>query len=387
MQEVILLKQGEMVLKGLNRSSFEKKLLSNVTHSLKGCGNFKVYAMQSTIYVEPDGPADIDEAFRRAAGIFGLATITRAAACEKDLSKIIQTAIEYLKDTLSGASTFKVEARRADKTFPLTSPEICREVGGALSDAFTHLKVKVDKPEVLVMVEVRDLLAYVHTQALPGAGGMPAGMGGRAALLLSGGIDSPVAGYMMAKRGLALEAVHFFSYPYTSERAKRKVFDLAEILSGFCGHITVHVVPFTHIQEEIRANCPEDLFTIIMRLFMMRIAQAVAERTGCGALITGESLGQVASQTMEAMSVTGQVCTLPVLRPVVGMDKEEIVLIARRIGTFETSIQPYEDCCTVFTPKHPRTKPRLADVVAAEEKLDIEALVREAVDGVERVGF
>ncbi len=385
MQEVILLKQGEMVLKGLNRSSFEKKLLSNVVQSLKGCGTFRVYAMQSTIYIEPDGQADMEEAFRRAAGIFGVATITRAAACEKSLPEIIQTAGEYLKDALSNALTFKVEARRADKTFPLTSPEICREVGGALSDAFPHLKVKVEKPELLVMVEVRDLSAYVHAQALPGAGGMPAGMGGRAALLLSGGIDSPVAGYMMAKRGLALEAVHFFSYPYTSERAKRKVFELAGILSTSCGHITVHVVPFTHIQEEIRANCPEDLFTIIMRRFMMRIAQAVAERTGCGALITGESLGQVASQTMEAMAVTGQVCTLPVLRPVVGMDKEEIVIIARRIGTFETSIQPYEDCCTVFTPKHPKTKPRLSHALDAEEKLDVDALVKEAVDGVERI--
>lgn len=387
MSEVILIKQGEMVLKGLNRTAFEKRLLLNTGRALKGCGTFRIYAMQSTVYIEPQEPADMEEAFRRSLRIFGAATVTRAASCAKSLPEIVKTAEEYLKNELLSAKTYKVETRRADKTFPYKSPEISAVVGGALGDAYPHLRVDVGHPDVLVMVEIRDKSAYVHAQAAPGAGGMPAGIGGRAALLLSGGIDSPVAGYMMAKRGLSLEAVHFFSYPYTSERAKRKVLALAELLSAWCGPVAVHVVPFTEIQEQIRSKCPEEMFTVVMRRFMMRIAERIARKTRCGALITGESLGQVASQTMEAMGVTGQVCALPVFRPAIGMDKEEIVAVARRIGTYETSILPYEDCCTVFTPRHPKTKPRLEDAVSAERELDVDALVHSAAEGAERFEF
>ena len=388
MKEIILLKQGEMVLKGLNRMRFEKRMLDNVKRRLSAFGPFKVYSMQSTIYVEPlSEQARIDRAYDESLRIFGAAAVMRAAQCEKDIEKIIATAKAYLHEELSRAKTFKVESKRADKNFPMTSPEISRTVGTALGEAFSHLEAKMTGPDVQVTVEIRDFGAYIHGLPAPGAGGLPVGCNGKAALLLSGGIDSPVAAYMMAKRGVELEAVHFFSYPYTSERAKEKVLELTRILTAWCGRIRVHVVAFTHIQEEIRAKCPEEMFTIVMRRFMMRIADKIARDNGCGALITGESLGQVASQTMEAMAVTGAVCALPVFRPVVGMDKEEIVTVARKIGTFETSILPYEDCCTVFTPRHPKIKPRLRDAESAETELDIAALVDEAIAATELERF
>jgi thiamine biosynthesis protein ThiI len=288
---------------------------------------------------------------------------------------------------MRAAKSFKVESKRSDKGFPMTSIELSQYVGNLLSDAFPDIEVDVHNPELVVSLEVREKAAYVHAKSLPGAGGLPVGANGRAVTLLSGGIDSPVSSYMIARRGIHLIPVHFFSFPYTSEQAKQKVLDLAKLLTDYCGRLTVEIVPFTHIQEEIRAKCPEEYFTLIMRRFMMRIAEAIAEQNGCAALVTGEDLGQVASQTMEALRVTEAVVDLPVLRPLIGMDKKDIVEIARKIGTFDTSILPYEDCCTVFTPRHPKTKPKLEDVEAAEAALDVDTLVAEALAGVEHVRF
>ena len=386
MNEIILLKLGEMVLKGLNRHSFEDKLQANIYRRINGFGKFRVYTRQSTTYVEPmEDSCDTDAAWEALKKVFGVVGLSRARACEKDKDAILRACQEYLGDKLSQARTFKVETKRADKTFPMTSIQLSQYVGGELDELYPNLKVDVHHPELTVYVEVRDYAAFVHADPDPGAGGLPVGINGRAVSLLSGGIDSPVASWMIAKRGVALEMVHFFSYPYTSPEAKEKVLDLARLLTPWCGHLTVHVVPFTAIQEELRRSCPEELFTILMRRFMMRISQEVARRCGAKALVTGESLGQVASQTMEAMALTGAVVALPVLRPCVGMDKEEIVRVARKIGTFETSILPYEDCCTVFTPRHPRLRPLPGEVQAAEEKLDVDALVQAAVDGIERV--
>ncbi len=384
MTEILLLKLGEIVLKGLNRGNFERRLMKNLAWRLRNFGSFEISCKQSTIYVRPSSAdADIDAAFRAAQRVFGVVNVSRAAECEKDIEKIIELSKEYLKEELSSARTFKVEAKRSDKAFPLKSPEIAMQVGGSLHDHFGNLEVDVKNPDVCVRVEIRDSAAYVHANPAPGAGGLPVGINGRAAILLSGGIDSPVAAYMMAKRGIQLHGVHFFSYPYTSERAKQKVIELARLVGLYAGEIKISMVPFTKIQEEIRKNCREELFTIIMRRFMMSIAEKVAISEDCGALVTGESLGQVASQTMEALGVTGNGLTLPVLRPVIGMDKEEIVTIARKINTFETSILPYEDCCTVFTPKHPRTKPRLEYVLEEEKKLPFEELCREAIENIE----
>ncbi len=386
MNEMILLKLGEVVLKGLNRRTFEDKLLANIRRRLQHCGDFHVYSKQSTIYVEPKGPdCDLDGAFAACRQVFGVIAVTRALPCPKDKDAIFHCARNYLDKELREAKTFKVETRRSDKHFPMNSMEISQYVGGLLHDAYPHLKVDVHAPELCVHVEVREKAAYVHAPSQPGAGGLPTGMGGTAVSLLSGGIDSPVACHMIAKRGVKLELVHFYSPPYTSVQAKEKVVALAKLLAPWCGRMKLHVVPFTEIQEAIRANCPEDHFTLIMRRFMMRLAQGVAARTGAKALVTGESLGQVASQTMDALTVSDQVCTMPVLRPVIGMDKAEIVRLARQIGTFETSILPYEDCCTVFTPRHPRTHPVLADVLEYEKALDIDGLVERALAGVERI--
>ena len=385
-EEIFLLKMGEMVLKGLNRRTFEERLMGNARRRLEPYGKFRIYSRQSITYVEPkEAGCDLDGAFETLRHLFGVVGLSRAKACEKTPEAILETAKTYLRDDLMAARTFKVETKRADKTFPMTSIQLSQYVGGELHEAYDNLEVDVHHPELTVYVEVRDYAAYVHTQPQPGAGGLPVGINGRAVSLLSGGIDSPVASWMIAKRGVALDMVHFFSYPYTSLEAKEKVLELARLLTPWTGRLTVHVVPFTAIQEELRRSCPEELFTVIMRRFMMRIAQEVARRCGAKALVTGECLGQVASQTMDAMLVTGAVVDLPILRPVVGMDKEEIVQIARKIGTFETSILPYEDCCTVFTPRHPRLRPLPGEVEFAEEKLDIQALIQAAVDSIERV--
>ena len=386
MNDIILLKQGEVVLKGQNRRIFEDKLRANIKRRLRGCGEFKVYTAQSTIYVEPIGDdCDMDKAFEVMQKVFGIVSISRAAACEKDKDAIFETARTYLAEDMKSAKSFKVETKRADKAFPMTSIQLSQYVGGLLSDEFPNIDVDVHNPELVVGLEVRDYAAYVHATPTPGAGGLPVGSNGRAVTLLSGGIDSPVASYMIAKRGVQVIPVHFFSFPYTSEQAKEKVIELARLLTGFCGRLTVEVVPFTRIQEEIRKNCPEEYFTLIMRRFMMRISEKVALSNGCAALVTGENLGQVASQTMEAIRVTEECVSLPVMRPLIGMDKEEIVKLARKIGTFETSILPYEDCCTVFTPRHPKTRPTVEEVLEAEAALDAEVLVEEAFKNIERI--
>ena len=386
MKEIFLLKLGEIVLKGANKRQFEDKLRQNVRRRMKPYGNFDVYIMQSTVYVEPmDEEADVDGAWDACHAIFGLVSLCRCRACEKNLDSIFGAIEEYLGDDLDCAESFKVESKRSDKAFPMTSIAISQEIGGRLAEAHPSCRVDVHHPAYTVYVEVRDMAAYVHGPAEPGAGGLPTGVGGRAMCLLSGGIDSPVAAYMIAKRGVEVECVHFFSYPYTSQLAKDKVLELARLVTRYCGRMTVNVVGFTQIQEAIRDNCPEEYFTLIMRRFMMEIAQRIGKQHGCDALITGENLGQVASQTMQAMAVTGAVVDIPIFMPLIGMDKEEIVTIARKIGTMQTSILPYEDCCTVFTPKHPKTKPTLGQLEHAERNLDREALIQQALENVEKI--
>ena len=386
MNEIFLMKLGEIVLKGANKRQFENKLRQNVRRRMRPFGNFDVYIMQSTVYVVPeDDQADVDGAWEACHSIFGVVSLCRCRPCEKNLDAIFNAIEEYLGDDLDCAKSFKVESKRSDKQFPLTSIGISQEIGGRLAEAHPTVEVDVHNPEYTVYVEVRDLAAYVHGPAEPGAGGLPTGVGGRAMCLLSGGIDSPVAAYMIAKRGVEIECVHFFSYPYTSQLAKDKVLELARLVTRYSGRMTVNIVSFTEIQEAIRDNCPEEYFTLIMRRFMMEIAQKLAKHDGCGALITGENLGQVASQTMEAMTVTGAVVDIPIFMPLVGMDKEEIVTIARKIGTMKTSILPYEDCCTVFTPKHPKTKPTIGQLINAEAKLDRQAMIDKAVETVERI--
>ena len=386
MNEIFLMKLGEVVLKGANKRQFENKLRQNVRRRMKPYGNFDVYIMQSTVYVEPmDELADVDGAWDACRSIFGVVSLCRCRPCEKNLDAIYDAVEEYLGEDLDCAKSFKVESKRSDKAFPMTSIAISQEIGGRLAEAHPTVEVDVHHPEYTVYVEVRDLAAYVHGPAVPGAGGLPTGVGGRAMCLLSGGIDSPVAAYMMAKRGMEIECVHFFSYPYTSQLAKDKVLELARLVTRYSGRMTVNVVSFTQIQEAIRDNCPEEFFTLIMRRFMMEISQRIAKGDGCGALITGENLGQVASQTMEAMTVTGAVVDIPIFMPLIGMDKEEIVTIARKIGTLDTSILPYEDCCTVFTPKHPKTKPTLGQLLHAERNLDREALILQALESVEKI--
>ena len=386
MKEMFLLKLGEIVLKGANRRTFEETLKKNVRRTVSHFGAFKVYIMQSTVYVEPQADdCDLDGAWEACGHVFGVSSMCRCRACEKNLDAIYQAVVDYLGDELSVQKSFKVESKRSDKSFPLNSIQISQEIGGRLAEAFPQVAVDVHTPAYVVNVEVRDFAAYIHGPAVPGAGGLPTGTGGRAAVLLSGGIDSPVAGYMIAKRGVELECIHFFSYPYTSERAKEKVLELARLMTRYCGRMTVDVVGFTEIQEAIRDHCREEYFTIIMRRFMMRISEAIARDHGAKCLVTGENLGQVASQTMDAMAVTGAVVHMPIFHPLIGMDKEEIVTIARKIGTLDTSILPYEDCCTVFTPKHPKTKPSLGPVEAEEAKLDVAGLIARAIENTEKI--
>ena len=380
--EMFLLKLGEVVLKGLNRRSFEDRLLSNTRRRMKSCGNFNIYMRQSTIYVEPkDETCDLEAAYEACQQIFGVVAVARAVPCEKSVEAIVATAKEYLAGEFAQAKTFKVESKRADKHFYLNSIQISQAVGGELAEAFPSVSVDVHKPDLTVYVEIREKFAYVHAPSVPGAGGLPIGTGGHAVSLLSGGLDSPVSSWMIARRGVELEMVHFVSPPYTSQQAQDKVIELARLLTASCGRMIVHIIPFTEIQEEIRKNCPEEFFTLIMRRFMMRLAEAVAKKAGAKALVTGESLGQVASQTMLSLGVTEAVTTMPVLRPLIGMDKVEIIRLSRRIGTYDTSILPYEDCCTVFSPRHPCTRPVLADIETAESALDVEGLVAKALEG------
>ena len=386
MEDIILLKHGEIVLKGLNKRIFEDKFMANVRRRLRGLGDFRVYTVQSTTYVEPQSDdCDMDAALEAMKTVFGAGAISRAAACEKDKDAIFGTAKRYLGEELKKAKSFKVETKRSDKSFPMTSIAVSQYVGGLLADAFPECRVDVHNPELTVNIEVRDYAAYVHGIPIEGAGGMPVGSNGSAVSLLSGGIDSPVSTYMMAKRGVHIIPVHFFSFPYTSELAKEKVITLAKLVATYCGRMTLEIVPFTKIQEEIRDKCPEEYFTIIMRRFMTRISEKIALSNGASAIVTGESLGQVASQTMQAMAVTEECVSLPVIRPLVCLDKAEIVKLARKIGTFDTSILPYEGCCTVFTPRHPRTKPQIDEVLEVEKALDVDGLVNEAVMNIERV--
>ena len=380
MKEIILIKDGELALKGLNRRNFESIMTGTIQRRLKDLGKVKIRRAQSTLYIEPlDDDFDFEEALERVSRIFGIAAFSRACVCEKDIEDILSKAPEYLAPQLKKIKTFKVEAKRADKSFPLKSPEICREVGGILLKNFDNLSVDVHNPDLVITVEVRDFAAYIRGEQIKGAGGLPVGTAGHAAILISGGIDSPVAAWTMAKRGLTLDAIHFASPPYTSARAELKVCTLLSKVARYSGVIRLAVVPFTEIQEQIGEHCPEDYFTLIMRRLMMRIAERIAAENKCLALITGESLGQVASQTLPAIAATDEVTNIPVLRPLIGMDKEEIVRISKVIDTFETSILPYEDCCTVFTPKHPHTKPKPGQCAEAEKALDIEALMERAI--------
>ncbi|WP_277668973.1 tRNA uracil 4-sulfurtransferase ThiI [Caproiciproducens galactitolivorans] len=385
MDEVILIKLGEMVLKGLNRNTFEAALLRNIRRRLNRLGEFDIKAAQSTVYVTPSKGADLDAAVERIAKVFGIVAFSRACVVKKEMPAILEAAGEYLKSDLLAAKSFKVESKRSDKHFPLKSPEISSEVGGYLLKKYPHLCVDVHQPDLIVRVEIRDFGAYVHGQPLKGAGGIPVGTGGNAAILISGGIDSPVAAWMMAKRGLELTAVHFASPPYTSERAEQKVIDLLTRVSEYAGRMNLFIAPFAKVQEEIMAKCPEELFTIIMRRFMMRVSEEIARQEACSALITGESLGQVASQTIQAIACTDEAAKMPVFRPLIGMDKLEIIEIARKIQTFDISIQPFEDCCTVFTPKHPRTRPEIGDILTAEQALDCEKLIYDCVRNVRKL--
>lgn len=381
MKEIILIKNGELALKGLNRSTFEDILVKNLKHRLKQCGSFEIKKSQSTITVEPlSEDFDFSLAIKNVSRVFGIAAFSRALAVEKDMSEILSLGVPYLAEALKNVKTFKVESKRSDKKFPLNSLEISARFGGALLEKYSHLKVDVHNPDAVVVVEVRDKYAFIRCGQIKGAGGMPVGTGGRAEILISGGIDSPVAAWMMAKRGIQLSAVHFASPPYTSQRAEQKVIKLLSKVAEYSGPIALDIISFTEIQEEIADKCKEEYFTLIMRRFMMKIAEKTAERERALALITGESVGQVASQTLPALCVTDSVVSMPVLRPLIGMDKDEIIEISRKIDTFETSIEPYEDCCTVFTPKHPKTRPEIAKVIEAESGLDIDRLIERAVE-------
>ena len=381
MKEVILCKYGELILKGANRSDFEMKMLKGLRQRARRIGNYKIFYSQSTVYIEPldeESLDAIDEMTYQAKHVFGFVGVSRAFACEKNMDTIARVVREDLVPRLKGYKTFKVESKRSDKKFPMTSPDISAEIGGVILSAIPGIKVDVKSPEIVVRIEIRDTDAYVHAGQEKGAGGIPYGSSGRGLLLLSGGIDSPVAGFMMAKRGVQLEAIHFESFPYTSERAKEKVLELAKHLTRYTMRLRVHVFSLTKIQELLRDNCEEEYFTLMLRRYMMAISLKLAHDYDCEAIITGESLGQVASQTMKAINVTNSMTDIPIFRPLIGMDKEEIIRVARQIGTFETSTLPYEDCCTVFTPRHPRTRPELEKVIEQENRLPFDELVEEA---------
>jgi thiamine biosynthesis protein ThiI len=375
-----------MILKGLNRRSFEARLETIVRRRLEGLGDFSVRSAQSVIYVEPRGAAcDMDAAFRAMADVFGVVSLSRAIRCGKTLGDIFDAAREYLGGELLRARSFKVETKRADKRFPMTSIAVSQELGGRLADMYPDCAVDVHAPELTVSVELREDFAFVHGNPARGAGGLPPGTAGRAVALLSGGIDSPVAVYLAARRGLHIIPAHFYAYPYTSEAAKNKVVELAKILTRYCGRLTVELIPFARVQEEIAKKCPEEFGTIITRRFMVAIAERIALQNGAGALVTGENLGQVASQTLESIAVTEARATLPILRPLICHDKREIIELAARIGTYDTSVLPFEDCCTVFTPRRPSTRPKLHRILDAERALDADALITDAAAAIERV--
>ncbi len=376
MKEIILIKYGEIILKGLNRHIFEDKLVRNIRHAVGE--DAKVYKSRATLYAEPKEGVNVDEVMQKILHVFGVVYVIRTAVCDKDLTEIGKTILSYVN--FDSYKTFKVETKRADKSYPMQSPQISAEIGGMILEAHPRLTVDVHNPDVTVSVEIREGGAYVYAEKQKGPGGMPTGSAGKVMLLLSGGIDSPVAGYMMARRGTYMDAVHFFSPPFTSEKAKEKVLDLAKILARYTGGMRVHIVPFTEQQLQMKAKCPQEHLTILMRRMMMQIACRIAEESGAGAVVTGESLGQVASQTLEAIGVTDACATMPCFRPLIGMDKEDIIALARKIDSYETSILPYEDCCTIFVPKHPTTKPRLDKILESEKLIDTEGLIQKAIE-------
>lgn len=385
MDKIILLRCGEIMLKGLNRPFFENKLVENVKKSIKGLGAAKVRKSQGRIYVEPlDDDFAFNKALKSISKVFGIVSVSPVWKVDSEFSIIKDSAEIMVKELLEREyhKTFKVETKRGNKSFPLNSPQISSKLGEHLLQAVPELSVDVHNPDFTVYIEVRKH-TYIYSEIIPAYGGLPVGTNGKAMLLISGGIDSPVAGWMMAKRGVKLEATHFYSYPYTSERAKDKVIELTRLLTPFCSNIRLHVVPFTEIQLEINEKCPADEGTIIMRRFMMRIAEKIAINTGSQALITGESMGQVASQTIESLAVTNAAVELPVFRPLIGLDKNEVVKIAREINTYETSILPYEDCCTVFVAKHPKTRPNLQYIIKSEANLDVDTLIERAIETTE----
>ncbi len=377
MSDVIMLKLGELVLKGQNRRRFEDKMIGKIKRILNRFGSGKIRSCQSTVYVEGLAEdVDYDELMTVLGRVFGIVALTRAKVISYDFEKMKDEAANALASKLRRANTFKVKAKRADKSYPYNSPQIEMLLGAHILERFSNLSVDVHNPEVTVYIEVREGNVYVHDTPVKGAGGLPSGMSGHGMLMLSGGIDSPAAGYCLAKRGMQISAVHFESPPYTSERARMKVEKLASKLAAYTGCVELYVVGFTKVQEEIRDKCREDLFTVIMRRFMLRIACNIASEIGAKAIITGESLGQVASQTLDAINCTDAVATMPVFRPFIGTDKQDIIDIAYKIDTYDISIEPYEDCCTVFTPRHPKTSPKISDIEAEEAKLDIEELVK-----------
>lgn len=387
MKELIMLKYGEIILKGQNRYRFEDVLIKNVKTALRPFGKVKVVSAQSTVYVDfADDSADVSSALKALKKVFGISALTRAFRADYDFEKAKKETAEYLKFDLMAKKTFKVVAKRADKRYPYNSPQIGALMGEYLLESFPNLSVDLHNPEITVFVEVREGNLYVHADPVRGAGGLPAGTSGHGLLMLSGGIDSPIAGYKMARRGMRLSAIHFESPPYTSDRAKMKVEKLASKVAAYSSDIKLYVVEFTEIQEKIRDLCREDLFTVIMRRVMLRIANNVARSYGAGAIITGESLGQVASQTLSAIACTDAVSSLPVFRPLIGDDKQEIIDISVKIDTYETSIEPYEDCCTVFTPRHPKTSPKIEEVEKEEEKLGLDELLASVVVNVEDIG-
>lgn len=384
MERLILVRYGEIYLKGQNRPFFEKMLMNNIKKALEPFGKPKIYKAQGRIYIENLKVEGI--VLDRLSKVFGAIGINPAWKTDKDLEAIQAMVKAVMEDALEKATkenlTFKVESRRADKTFPMNSMDLSRKMGGFILKNFPGLKVDVHNPDIKINLEIREH-AYAYHENIPGAGGMPVGTNGKTALLLSGGIDSPVAGWMIAKRGVRLTAVHYHSFPYTSDKAKEKVIDLCRLLTEYCGPIRLHVVPFTEIQQELYEKCPDGLLTVLMRRFMMRIAERIAKKEGAQALVTGESIGQVASQTLEALASTDDVVSMPVFRPLVGLDKNEIVEISKKINTYETSILPYEDCCTVFVPRHPVTRPKLEKVRQAENIVDVEVLIERALEDVE----
>lgn len=383
MKKVLIVRYGEIALKGLNKSYFEKKLIKHIQANLMDLGKLRVYQGGGLVYVDMDG-YDEDEVIERVIKVFGIVSVSPTYAFEKDIDTVYEAALEHMKKRMEEEpiKTFKVESRRGDKSFKMKSPEISRMVGGYVLEHSKDLKVDIHNPDIRLYVDIRDK-AYIYSKKISGYGGLPLGTNGKAMVLLSGGIDSPVAAWMMAKRGMNIEAVHYHSYPFTSERAKEKVIDLARILAKYCGNIRIHCVNLLPIQQEINEKCPEEEMTILSRRFMMKIAEKVAKTRECNALVTGESIGQVASQTIQGLTVTNDAVDLPVFRPLIASDKVDIIDISKKIDTYETSILPYEDCCTVFLPRRPVTKPRLDKILQSESKLDVQRLVEEAVENME----